>query len=415
MAATPSASTALVIFVVLLLTAGLFIDQRRLLAISNLLQREGRQERVKADSEETVSGTANLFGAWKKSPISCDDWITAQRDAKSYVDAYVVGSQKGGTSELARRMYGLGVTNKTRIKEWHMFNAYSMHNYTGDESVILSKQQLDDLRLRHYLSAFKTPPSITSDDEIELVHDAPLHERMAVVDMTVEYLHNEHCAILARAVTPHAKILITIRDPIDRALSEYNMIIRVANDHRPPGEATVRATKEEFDELMRGEVAALKTCGYDWEGVQFEGSTYDLLNCTLRNFRRGSRRFFVLRGLYPLHIQAWRRYFPDRYIQYISFRDMTMGSAYVFNDLTKFLCLRPFPQEKLQAFADSGSKMSFGQQNALLKQSNSGSVDSYDGDNEYLTDILPETRHLLEEFFEASNRKTVELLGMDPF
>lgn len=290
-----------------------------------------------------------------------------------------------------------------------MFSTIRLANHTEGRAVQLPADELAELRMRHYHSGFFEAPR---NESIPVVSNAPRDTRKVVIDGTVEYMHNSCAAFFASAATPHARVVMTLRDPIDRALSQYNMLVRIANAAAlQKGDPTSKASPHRFHDIAMAEMAALTTCGYDVAAASYAGSTCGLMRCVERHV--DAPRFYVLRGLYPLHIRAWRGYFPDRHIMYISFREMAQGRAYVFNDLCKFLCVRAFDRGALEMFRREGGEKSYGQRSVY--EDVSEGFDSYEGDNVYLGSVLPKTRRALERFFAPAMKQTAEMLGKDPF
>lgn len=414
--------------------------------------------------------------SWKgEMAESCAVWTTRQRAEGAYVDAYVVGSQKGATSQLSKQLHMLGVRKENMAKEWHFFNQLTadgqiIHGRTVGQP-LPSLHDIEYLRRMHFSMGF--PSARTNDTSISLplvdpvspnlnasqtetlklllaAHDdaaSHLNEtgaaasaeeetrgesarwrraiesereeyndfrnRSLVIDMTVEYLHSERSAILAKKLTPHTRIIITVRDPLARALSHYNMAVRNGNAKlRATNSATRRATPESFDRKVREEASKLARCGYDARTATLDRPTSAVAACMLNNSYREhfDDMLYVTRGLYALHIESWRSYFPDHRILILSFRDLALGKRDVFRDLTDFLCVTRFPDSLLDQFERDGSTLSFGQQAASKGLEEAGS-DSYSGDDRYLPDMLPDTRRFLEHFYAPANEKLKRLIG----
>lgn len=356
----------------------------------------------------------NFVTAWRHSPETCQQWIAIQRRASSYIDAYVVGSQKGATSQLSKNLYTLGVRHEKMIKEWHFFNNLDENgDVINGRTVARPLPPLNFSRLRwmHYLAGF--PETQVTEDTIPLVQDVPQDKRLITLDMTVEYLHSDRSAFLAQTLTPQAKIIITVRDPLERALSQYNMNMRNGNKkRREQGLKDAPATAQEFDKKIKAEIAKIKRCGYDVQAATLDRKTSELVACL---FHESSREHFddslyVTRGLYHLHIDTWRDHFPDHRILVISFQDVSLGKRQTYNDITEFLCVRRYPEQILTQFEAEGSTQSFGQQ-AAEKGLEKGGFDTYTGNDRYLANMLPSTRQALLQFYAPANKKLTSLLG----
>lgn len=357
--------------------------------------------------------------AWLHSTETCRQWISIQRQTRSYLDAYVVGSQKGATSELSKNLFNLGVRRPNMVKEWHFFNRLDDEGDIGSVralSVPLPPLNLSRLRVMHFATGFSkslVANLSSSDESLPLVDDSEEAVRQLSLDMTVEYLHSDRSAFLAYLLTPHAKIIITIRNPMERALSQYNMNIRNGNKiRRRLGVPDRSATPEEFDHKIRAEIRKLRRCGYHKDTGLLDGKTSQLIACMFNNSRaeRFDDALYVARGLYHLHIRTWRDHFPDEHILVISFEDISLGKRTVYQALTQFLCVRPYPESWLEAFEKQGSPLSFGQL-AAEKGLEKGGFDSYQGNDKYLPSMLPETEELLREFYSAADKQLRAMLG----
>lgn len=299
-------------------------------------------------------------------------------------------------------------------KEWHFFNKLDEHSNlvkyrtVADSLPIL---HIPSLRLKHYQTGF--PDSNVSMHEIPTVDSAALENRSLIIDSTVEYLHSDRSAYLASALTPSAKIILTIRDPLDRALSQYNMVKRVNNKAaRANGKPDEPATASEFHRKVRDEIKQLAACGYNAETGYYNGRTAELVQCMFaaRGTTLPDDMLYVTRGLYHLHINAWRAYFPDHRLHIISFQEIMLGRPEVYRNLSKFLCMRPFPQALLDEFEGNATTLSFGQLAARQGLKSAG-FDSFDGNDRYLAEMLPETRSMLLNFYAAADEHLEQLLG----
>lgn len=366
-------------------------------------------------STKTSRHPDNKFtSAWRHGPETCEQWIAIQRRSGSYIDAYVVGSQKGATSQLSKHLFMLGVRHHDMVKEWHFFNTLDEHGDLVEGRTVarpLPPLNFSRLRYMHYKAGF--PDSKVTPDTLPLVQDELQDKRLITLDMTVEYLHSDRTAFLIHALTPHAKIIITIRDPCERALSQYNMNMRNGNKkRRSQGLKDAPATAEEFDNKVRAEMEKLAQCGYNVEDGTIDRKTSELVACLFHNSNREhfDDALYVMRGLYHIHIQTWRDHFPAHRIQVVSFQDVSLGRRQTYNDLTEFLCVRHYPDDLLSKFESEGSTKSFGQQ-AAEKGLEKAGFDTYTGNDRYLASMLPSTRYALEKFYSSANKRLIELLG----
>lgn len=371
-----------------------------------------------AHSTISKSNYTALSAAWSVSPESCTSWVSLQRDTGAYVDAYVIGSQKGATSQLSKHLHLLGVRRPDMRKEWHFFNTLNSEGrYVKSRTIgqpLPSPLNLTQLRTDHFLSGFPSLKPTTELGRYPKIDSSAKLNRSLVIDMTVEYLHSERSAFLAHALTPHSKIIVTIRDPLARALSQYNMVVRNGNaKRRAANEETIPATAESFDTKVRAEVQRLKECGYDSAtGIYKHGlATASLAQCMLSSpDKKFDDMLYVTRGLYHLHIAAWLNHFPAHHTLIMSFKDIAGGSRFAYEQLTQFLCIRDFPETLLRKFEAEGSELSFGQQAAKEGLKKAG-FDTYEGNDRYLPEMKESTRSFLTAFYSAADEKLKLLVG----
>lgn len=360
----------------------------------------------------------NFINAFRKDRETCKQWTGLQSMSKSYVDAYVVGSQKGATSEITKRLHLLRVRKDGMMKEWHCFNKIDengdiVHGITTHLPIL--PHDLRAFRFTHYKTGFPNDTDATLEN-IPLIDNSDQSTRMLVYDSTVENLHTDKAAFLAHALTPHAKIVITIRNPIERALSQFNMVVRTYNKaRRDEGKTEEPATPDWFHKTVTSEIERLTQCGYNAKTGDVDRPTSKILSCMFGDDKiKFENLLYITRGLYHVHINTWRNYFPDHRILILSFLDLTQGKKEVYQDLTRFLCIRPFSEELLKRFADDGSMLSYGQQAAAQNLSQHGS-DSYEGNNKYMPDMWASTREMLEQFYVPANSRLEAMLGRKMF
>lgn len=361
--------------------------------------------------EKVFAAPDSLYNAWETSNESCSDWISSQVRNKAYVDAYVVGSQKAGTTQVAQMLESLGVRRKEMLKEWHFYNHLTADGIVRfgrfETDPFPSLDNLTHLQIMHYQLGFPEQ-NITSLPPID---DSPVNDRTVVIDSTVEYFHMERAAALSSLLTPHVRIIIMIRDPPTRALSQYNMLIRIRNNRlRKNNQPDEPSSAEEFDKKVRDEVDLLRRCGYDDKTATLEGNTTGLIHC-MRVYRpRIDDVMYVLRGLYFLHIPAWREHFADNRLLFVPFADLTRGYEFAYQRIANFLCVRPFTEHLMASVRAQASDLSYGER-AMRDGLSQLGADTYVGNDRYLPDMWNSTRKLLDEFYAPANQKLTVMLG----
>lgn len=131
------------------------------------------------------------------------------------------------------------------------------------------------------------------------------------------YLFHPLAAFRAHAVCLHAKIIILLRNPIDRAYSHYQFNIRENREFLSFEEAiqaeSDRITPAVMEQVKKGE-------------YHFNHQWYSYLS----------------RGIYVDQIKEWQKYYPNNQILIIRSEDFRDDPDRVVNRIFSFLGLRPF-------------------------------------------------------------------------
>lgn len=363
----------------------------------------------------------NLFETWRTNPETCSQWIASQRSSRAYVDAYIIGAQKTSTSEMSTRLYKLGILHRQMKKEWQYFNRLRDPGAPAYRELELHRPythaDIQSIRLPHYLSGFPHHTNVTKDEHVPQIDNSPPATRKVIYDATVEYMLSDRIALLASLLNPHARILMSMREPISRALSQYNMLVRTRNAHADvQGDPKITASADEFDSFVRHEIDRLRLCGYNQATGSLDRTTSMLLACMFpedpKDYSRADK-LYVTRGIYHIHIETWKRFFPAHRMHFIRFGDVSSGNGDIMQNIAKFLCVRPYPETLLKEYKDKASNVSYGVQAAEMGLDKWRGFDSYGGSNKYLTEIHESTRKTLEDFYAPSNKRLFALMGKE--
>lgn len=238
----------------------------------------------------------------------------------------ILGVQRGGTTSLYDYLTTHPRIAKAKRKEVHFFDL----RFT--EGVDWYRSQFPwSLRLRR--------TTITGEASPYYVFHPAVPERMA-------------------EVCPDAKLILLMREPIDRAFSHYQLSRRRGWDDLSFADA-VRAEHER----LAGEAEKLFDPAY-----------------TSFNYQNLS---YVARGLYADQIETWLKYFPREQFLFLRSEDLYADPAAVLNSSLGFLGLGPL---ELPAYAHR----------------NLGG---------YAEGVDPQTREELEAFYRPHNERLVSLLG----
>ena len=220
-----------------------------------------------------------------------------------------------------------------------------------------------------------------------------------IIDFTPNYFFQSH-RLPARihCILPWAKVLVLLRNPIDRALSQYQMKHRHQKHNNEYGYLI-----STFDEYIRNDVAALYDTGvlHDWNVVDFQefsGSPQEFQ--AWRAYSNIGLNAPVGMGLYAIQLRHFLQEFDKQgkprteFAVFLS-EDLRHHTDATYGRVLHFLGL---PQIHLDTYKavnvnsmDTGSKATV---NSNKKR-----------------DMSIETEELLRQIFEPYNRQLTDLLG----
>jgi Sulfotransferase domain len=243
----------------------------------------------------------------------------------------VIGAQKAGTTSLHAYLAAHPAVLPASIKEVQYFSKF----YERGESWYLA---YFPLAARGRLARIRNgvPP--------------------AVGEASATYLFHPRAAERVYAFDPAMKLIVTLRDPVDRAYSHYQMEHRWGREPLPFEQALEREAAELRPELER----ILADPGYD-----------SPLDCS-----------YVARGRYAEQIERWLEHFPREQLLVLTSDELLDDPAGVMGQVARFLGI---PERQAQSYPLRGVR-------------------------EY-TAMAPETREHLARMFEPHNRRLEELLG----
>ncbi len=258
------------------------------------------------------------------------------RDAKDNAmpDFYIIGAMKCGTTSLYMYLEPHPDVAPASEKEIHYFNTDR------------------DLGLNYFKSHFPPRSSLEA-------RDTPLG-RQLVGEATPDYIFHPAAPRLCRELTPDAKLILLMRNPVDRAFSHWKQ------GHRFGFETESFETAIELEEARIGNAEAELLA--DPHHYSYAHHLYS----------------YLARGYYAKQIKNWLQYFPKEQFMFIRAEDMFEDGLGVYQNVTRFLGISDWVPEDFS-----------------LK------FKGVEGD------INPETREKLVEHFRPHNEELYELLGRD--
>ena len=232
---------------------------------------------------------------------------------------------------------------------------------------------------------------VTKEEYIKML--LPEGEYKCAGDVCHVYLSDETAAENLHKMFPDAKIIMILRNPADKAFSQYNWLTYHGYEY-----------VESFEEALEEEDRRLKR-NMNKDGRLIQGSVY-------------SYQYFHS-GLYSEQIIRYKKLFDDEKILYIKFDDFSRSTKEVMKCVYDFLGLE-YNETELKRYNEKRSIRSVGLQYffrsklrkivpksifALAMRLNTRSGSGFE--------INPKTRKYLLEKYRDDLMKTSELTGLD--
>ena len=255
-------------------------------------------------------------------------------------DFIIIGAQKGGTTSLYSYLIEHPNILSARVKEVHFFdNQYHMG-------------------IEWYRAHFPTTLQRTIT---ERMHGAPV----VTGEGSPEYLYYPHPAGRVAHHLPHVKLIVVLRNPVDRTYSGYRHQVRWGHETLSFEDALAAEV-----ERTRGEREKLATMdGYRSYNYQHFG--------------------YVARGMYAEQLENWLQYFPHEQLLVLTAEELYADPARVLMKTIEFLQLRLPDARRLQKDYETHNKSP-----------------------EVPSKMTPQVRERLVELFKPHNARLYELLGM---
>ncbi len=184
-------------------------------------------------------------------------------------------------------------------------------------------------------------------------------------EATPDYLFDPRAPQRVRELLPHVKLIVVLRDPVARAVSQYHHNVRLGQEKLPLAEAL--AAEEE----------------------RLAGAHQEIIDHPDSRALELRRYSYVARGRYAEQLERWRRLFPPEQIMVVRSADLFDATGDTFGRILDFL--------GLPRWAPPGFR-------------NHSYVDPSQG---RYPEPSPQVTDFLGERLAASNHALVELLGDD--
>jgi len=303
-------------------------------------------------------------------------WIY-QKTAKSRTEiaclpaVFLAGMPKCGTSDLWSSLTEHPLLIRGRSKEPHYWS-----RFFHDSSTLYYSRKLNSsavLQEGIEVSGQCHHNSLTVDGSASTFWDS----RKRGSEMIPQIIHR---------VLPNAKIIVILRDPVERIYSEYLYF--------HPNKSKNADT---FHDVIQATVLSFEECSKKY-------STYDCThNTTMRRQTQThkiaytSARLFV--GMYHIYLQDWLKYYPRSSLHFLRLEDYSKNRIRELDKVSAFINIEP----------------SFSAVLHDRPQRSKVHVNARDSQSSQLGDMHAETRTLLQQFYAPFNRQLSQMLGSDAY
>jgi len=211
----------------------------------------------------------------------------------------IIGAAKCGTSSLYDYLMQHPCVGNSLTKQIHFFDRYY------------------DRQISWYKLCF---PFVWEKFFIEKIK----HRNFASGEATAHYMTHPLAAVRSHKVVPDAKIIVMLRNPIDRAYSHYQMEREHKNE-----DLTFEDAIEKESERIKGEIE-------------------EMLNNENNSGRNYPHRAYIKSGEYLEQIKPWMKLYPKENFMFINSEEFNKNPSLVYNQVLDFLGLDPFELKKYE-------------------------------------------------------------------
>ena len=287
--------------------------------------------------------------------------------------AIVIGSMKSGTSALSTYLYQHPNVVSPIYKEVHFFD-FQFEQFASADGI-----HRRDAR-QHYRNAF----NYTLGEET--LSNVERNASLVAIDDSPRYIFwSDRVPARILCVAPWAKIIAILRNPVDRAYSQFNMHATFS-----PNATSMKRTPT-FEEWIAMDMVLLKETGVIQDEIklkEYAGSAEEME--AWKKYTRLGTHSPVGRGLYAIQLRHWFQAYEaigksrSDFIIIQSERMRTDRNG-VYAELLDFLGLDPHE-------LDTETEPNSGTYNAQMSN---------------------ETREMLETFYKPYNQELYDLLGKE--
>ena len=201
-------------------------------------------------------------------------------------------------------------------------------------------------------------------------------EDQITVEKTPGYFIDKDAPELIYKMNPKIKLILIIRDPTYRAISEYTQVIE--NDGNK-----------------------IDSSSYSNFSTKFEKDFLD------ENGRVKEKNPYIKRGIYVLHLKKWLEYFPLEQILILDGEKLILDPFSILQKVEKYLNLQPFIRPDHFVFDKNKGFMCIKENSKIL------CLGETKGRKHIF--VSNDVKNKIKEFYEPYNKQLFELIKQEPF
>lgn len=268
---------------------------------------------------------------------------------KNDPDFIIIGSQKSGTTSLHYYLNHHPYLVGSKPKEIHYFDKWINYGYD----------------LNWYQNHFKTIPS----------------KKVLFFESSPNYIYHKEVARLIKKYYPTIKLILILRNPIDRAYSAWNMYREMYEKNKPDFSKRKGRVPREPNYIYKYLMKDRNQFPDFSEAIQIE--------LKLLNQKNVPKEPAILRrGFYVDQIRNYLQIFPRKNLYIIGFKDLTINTKKVLNNLDNFLGVPEYHYNQIK--------------------------NEPKGQRKYQKKMESKEREFLIDFYHQKNIELFELLKFEP-
>lgn len=209
----------------------------------------------------------------------------------------IIGAAKSGTSSLYEYLIQHPSIYKCLVKEPNYFANYFHKN------------------IDWYRSFF--PSTLT-----KFYVEKTLKNKFSTGEASTQYYWYPHTAERVKQLLPNVKLIVLLRNPIERSFSHYQMEVRNGNE------------KLSFEEAIKK------------EKERTQGEYEKILSDKLYFSPKYTMQAYIEKSIYINSIKRWTKYFPLEQFLFVKAEDFYENTTKELNKILKFLDLSEFELKK---------------------------------------------------------------------